>query len=93
MTIHLSNTLQTKVQAAVHSGLFTSVDDAIAEALQLLFEEQVQKQPSVTVTADAGNSMLDPILGLMRNDTELMDEIVADAYRLRQAEACRSNPH
>ena len=31
----------------------------------------------------------DPILGLMRDDAELMDEIVADAYRQRRDESWR----
>lgn len=31
----------------------------------------------------------DPILGLMRNDTQLMDEIVADVYRRRREEKWR----
>jgi hypothetical protein len=40
-------------------------------------------------TANTGESAPDPILGLMRDDAELMDEIVADAYRQRRDETWR----
>jgi hypothetical protein len=38
---------------------------------------------------DAGDPAADPILGCMRDDAELMDEIVADAYRRRREEIWR----
>ena len=88
MTIHLPNDLESRLQAAVHSGRFASLDDAMAEAARLLLRDLAQSQqarPPVN-TSDAA---LDPILGLMRDDVELMDEIVADAYRLRQEETWR----
>ncbi len=39
MTIHLPNDLESSIQAAVHSGRFASVDDAIAEAVRLLLRQ------------------------------------------------------
>ena len=38
---------------------------------------------------DAGVPAADPILGCMRDDAELIDEIVADAYRRRREETWR----
>jgi Arc/MetJ-type ribon-helix-helix transcriptional regulator len=88
MTIHLPNDLESSIQAAVRSGWFASVDDAMAEAARLLLRELAQGQrarPAAT-TSDFAH---DPISGLMRDDTELMDEIVADAYRQRRHETWR----
>ena len=39
MTITLPNELESSIQAAVHSGRFASVDDAMAEAARLLLRE------------------------------------------------------
>jgi Arc/MetJ-type ribon-helix-helix transcriptional regulator len=86
MTIHLPNELERSVQAAVQSGRFASVDDAMAEAVRLLLRElnlgQQQTRPAV-------NGDDDPVLGCMRDDAELMDEIVADAYRHRREDTWR----
>jgi Arc/MetJ-type ribon-helix-helix transcriptional regulator len=87
MTIHLPNDLESSIQAAVHSGRFASVDDAMAAAVRLLLQElnrgPQQTSPSVT----GGHS--DPVLGCMRDDDALMDEIVADAYRHRNEDTWR----
>lgn len=88
MTIHLPHELDGGIYAAVHSGRFASVDDAMAEAARLL-REIGQRQTPTTPPAGVGTSALDPILGLMRDDAEHMDEIVADVYRQRRDEAWR----
>jgi Arc/MetJ-type ribon-helix-helix transcriptional regulator len=87
MTIHLPNDLESSIQAAVHNGRFASVDDAMAAAARLLLQElnRVQPQAIPSVTCD----MSDPVLGCMRDDAALMDEIVADAYRHRGDETWR----
>jgi Arc/MetJ-type ribon-helix-helix transcriptional regulator len=36
MTIHLPHDIESSIQAAVHSGHFSSVDDAMTEAARLL---------------------------------------------------------
>ena len=36
MTIHLPEDLESSIQAAVHSGRYVSVDDAITQAVRLL---------------------------------------------------------
>jgi Arc/MetJ-type ribon-helix-helix transcriptional regulator len=88
MTIHLPNDLESRLQAAVHSGRFASLDDAIAEAARLLLRDLAQSQQA-RPSANTSVSAPDPILGLMRDDAELMDEIVADAYRQRRDETWR----
>ena len=88
MTIHLPDDLDTSIQAAVQSGRFASVDDAMAEAARLLLRELGRNhrvEPQVEVSDPAS----DPIMGCMRDDAELMDEIVADAYRKRREETWR----
>jgi Arc/MetJ-type ribon-helix-helix transcriptional regulator len=89
--ITLPNELESSIQAAVQSGRFASVDDAMAEAARLLLREmeggQRPGQPS-----NANDPGPDTLLGFMRDDPELMDEIVADAYRQRRAVSPISRP-
>ena len=75
MTIHLPRELESSIQAAVHTGRFASVDDAMAEAVRLLLRELDQEH----APAGASGTAPGPILGLMRDDAALIDEIVADA--------------
>jgi Arc/MetJ-type ribon-helix-helix transcriptional regulator len=89
MTIHLPSDLERSIQAAVASGRFSSIDAAMTEAARLLLRELSRNQPPVTSPANADEDTPDPILGLMRDDAELMDEIVADAYRRRREEKWR----
>jgi len=89
MTIHLPENLESPLLAAVHQGRFASVDDAMAEAVRLLLRALIQEPAPAERAPDPGDSAPDPILGLMRDDAELMDEIVADAYRRRREETWR----
>jgi Arc/MetJ-type ribon-helix-helix transcriptional regulator len=88
MTIHLPNELESSIQEAVRRGRFASVDDAMAEAARLLLRELARGQ-QVRPAAGTSDSAHDPILGLMRDDADLMDGIVADAYRQRREETWR----
>jgi Arc/MetJ-type ribon-helix-helix transcriptional regulator len=49
MTIHLPENLERPILAAVNSGLYASLDDAMADAASLLVQrltqEQMQSQP------------------------------------------------
>jgi Arc/MetJ-type ribon-helix-helix transcriptional regulator len=87
MTIHLPKELESSIEAVVHSGYFTSVDEAMAEAARLLLRSYKRPVP----TADAATSP-DPVLGSigsMHEDADLLDEIVADAYRRRREDQGR----
>jgi len=57
MTIHLPPDIESSLQAAVHSGHFASVDDAIAEAASLLLQRlkqgQTQPEPPAASPANA----------------------------------------
>ena len=57
MTIHLPPSLEKPILAAVHSGRYASLDDAMTEAASLLVErlkqEQAAAKPPVTNQADA----------------------------------------
>jgi Arc/MetJ-type ribon-helix-helix transcriptional regulator len=89
MTIRLPKELESSIEAAVHSGHFASVDDAMAEAARLLLRNL--KQPSPPAHAAVAASP-DPVLGsigALKEDADLLDEIVADAYR-RRAEPWRN---
>jgi Arc/MetJ-type ribon-helix-helix transcriptional regulator len=84
MTIHLPEHLESSLRAVVHNGRFASVDDAMAEATRLLLQKLKEDQPTTPSEATP-----DPVLGCMREDAELMDEIVADAYRHRREDTWR----
>ena len=88
MMIHLPEYLESLLLQAVHSGRFASIDDAMAEAARLLLRQISQTTPQPTSTGETP----DPLLGCMRDDAELMDEIVADAYRHRREESWRAIP-
>ncbi len=89
MTIHLPQDLESSLQAAVHSGHFASVDDAIAEAARLLLRELKLDHLPTPPPADEGEPDADPLLGLWRDYADEMDEIVADAYRNRREDKWR----
>jgi Arc/MetJ-type ribon-helix-helix transcriptional regulator len=86
MTITLPNELESSIQAAVHSGRFASVDDAMAEAARLLLRELDRWQPEPEGNASAPGL---GSIGAMRDSADELDEIVADAYRKRREETWR----
>jgi Arc/MetJ-type ribon-helix-helix transcriptional regulator len=57
MTIHLPPHIESSIQAAVHSGHFASLDDAMTEAASLLLQrlkrEQTQAKQTVASPAEA----------------------------------------
>ncbi len=87
MTIQLPKELETSIEAVVHGGHFASIDDAMAEAARLLLRTYKQPSPSV-VPAKPHDPALGSI-GTMAEDAELLDEIVADAYRRRREDTGR----
>ena len=87
MTIHLPHDVESSLQAAIRNGHFASMDEAMTEAARrLLSELRRGHQPPQPVLND---NPPDLILGCMREDADLMDEIVADAYRHRREETWR----
>ncbi len=86
MTIHLPSDLESSIQAEVANGRFATVDEAMAEAARLLLKEmrlRNAQQPTLTAVNSVGS------IGALREDAELLDEIVADAYRQRREEPWR----
>ncbi len=81
MTIHLPEHLERYIHDQVRAGRFRTEDDVILDALER--HRQAQQPPA------AATVVPDPVLGCMRDDAELMDEIVADAYRDRREETWR----
>jgi Arc/MetJ-type ribon-helix-helix transcriptional regulator len=87
MTIHLPKELESSIEAVVHGGHFTSVDEAMAEAARLLLRTYERPIPPAA-QPDVEASELGSI-GAMSEDAELLDEIVADAYRRRREDKPR----
>jgi Arc/MetJ-type ribon-helix-helix transcriptional regulator len=90
MTINLPDDLARFIQAEVHRGHFASEEDALSEAVRLLRRRLSQ---SAKPTPDAGNAapadIPDPVLGFMRDATDEMDDIVAEAMRHREQQPWR----
>jgi Arc/MetJ-type ribon-helix-helix transcriptional regulator len=89
MTIYLPDDLESSIHAAVQSGRFASVDDAMAEAARLLLRT-IAQEPTPTSTETAAPS--DPLLGIWRDAPEEIDEIVAEAMQRRREEPWRAIP-
>lgn len=84
MTIHLPAPLERSIEAAVHSGRFASVDDAMTEAARRLLHDIGQEAP--------GSGATSPLLGSMRDAADELDQIVADAMKRRREGPWRTIP-
>lgn len=69
MTIHLPPHLESSLQAAVRSGRFTSLDDAMARAATLLLEELGQEPTEALASVVLPP---DPRLGVWRDAADEM---------------------
>jgi hypothetical protein len=84
MTIHLPEDLQRYIQDQVVAGRFRTEDDVILEALER-HRQTHQLPPGSPVPPD-------PLLGSMRDDADLLDEIVEHAMKNRREQPWRVNP-
>jgi Arc/MetJ-type ribon-helix-helix transcriptional regulator len=81
MTIRLPKELENSVRAEVLSGHFASEDELVAAAVrEYLRLHGTEHGESTKATSD-------PLLGLMSDHAELMDEIVEDAMRHREQQS------
>ena len=84
MTIHLPENLESPILAAVHSGRYASLDDAMAEAASLLVQrlrqEQAQvQQPAASQAASAHKPIWEVIEEENRSiPPEVWDTLPAD---------------
>jgi Arc/MetJ-type ribon-helix-helix transcriptional regulator len=60
MTIHLPKDVESSIEAAVHSGHFASVDDAMTEAARRLLRELKQDQARQPGNATTGHAEEEP---------------------------------
>jgi len=84
MEIHLPEELQCFVHDQVRTGRFPSADQVVRAAL-----EQFKQAQRLAATVQPAP---DPWLGSMREDAELLDEIVEDAMRMREERPWRLPP-
>ena len=81
MTIRLPKDLESRIEAAVESGQFASIDDAMAEAARLLLREV--ERTGLALPPGGDNNVAPGSIGAMRDAADELDEIVADAYKRR----------
>ncbi len=67
MTIQLPHELEGSLKAAVNSGQFASVDDAMAAAVRLLLRE-INGKPASSSTVTESDT--DPVLGCLKDDDD-----------------------
>lgn len=80
MTVHLPKDLESRVAAAVESGQFASIDEAMAEAARLL----LRQLEAVVASPPCGkNSSGQSSIGSMTDAADELDGIVADVYARR----------
>jgi Arc/MetJ-type ribon-helix-helix transcriptional regulator len=79
MTLELPDHLQRYVHDQVLAGRFPKEDDVIVDALE---RHRQAQQPPATATPD-------PVLGSMRDDADLLDEIVDHAMKNRREQPWR----
>ena len=89
MTIHVSKDVEHAIDAAVRGGQFASADEMVNELVRDYARRHPVRPSNPPLDANDGEDTPDPLLGLMRDDAELMDEIVADAYRHRREDKWR----
>jgi Arc/MetJ-type ribon-helix-helix transcriptional regulator len=92
MTINLPPHIEGSIQAAVQSGRYASLDDAMTEAASLLLERLQQEQAQAKPSAAATDAPADPLFGLWREDADLLDEIVDHAMKNRREQPWRVSP-
>jgi Arc/MetJ-type ribon-helix-helix transcriptional regulator len=81
MTIHLPKEVESSIEAAVHSGHFASVDEAVAEAWRSFQRHRHTAVP----TPGLG------LIGALRDDAELLDQAVEHAMKVREERPWRLN--
>jgi len=81
MIIYLPAHLKRYVHDQVQAGRYSSEDEVIGDALERHREAQQQRAPTSVKP--------DPILGSMRDDADLLDEIVEHAMKNRREQPWR----
>jgi hypothetical protein len=82
MTIHLPGDIERDILAEVHNGHFASVDDALAEAWRSFRQH---RQPPAPAPGQG-------LIGALREDADLLDEIVEHAMKVREERPWRLAP-
>lgn len=76
MTIHLPENLESSILAAVRSGHFASLDEAMAEAVRLLLTKCQPTQPARALTLDELDQQMlaDGLMSQLPNAAEDIDD-------------------
>src|SRR5215472_3751048 len=75
MTIHLPPHIESSIQAAVHSGRFASLDEAMTEAASLLVQRLNQEQAQVSPLDELHRQMLaDGLISQLPNTAADIDD-------------------
>jgi putative addiction module CopG family antidote len=80
MTIHVSKELEQFIQDAVRSGRYATEDDVINDALERLRNQSPPPSRSRR------------LIGAMRDDAELLDQVTQDVMESRRTRALRLAP-
>lgn len=90
MIVRLPSEVEDSIQAAVQSGRFASMDDAMTTAALLLLKELGQQPPASS--SNPINAHGQGFIGALRDDADLLDQAVAHAMKVREERPWRLNP-
>jgi Arc/MetJ-type ribon-helix-helix transcriptional regulator len=93
MTIHLPPELESSIQAAVHSGHFASVDDAMTEAASLLLQRLKQEQTLATKTAASPANAAAPYKPIWEVAADIRNSIPAEEWAKLPVDGAEQHDH
>jgi hypothetical protein len=82
MIIHLPSDIERDILAEVHNGYFASVEDALSEAWRSFRQHRPPPAPA------SGQGLI----GALREDADLLDEVVEHAMKVREQRPWRLAP-
>jgi Arc/MetJ-type ribon-helix-helix transcriptional regulator len=88
MTINLPDDLERFIQAEVRNGNYPTEEAALAEAVRLP-QGHLRQTAKPALTRETAPGTPAPVLGAMRDAADEIDEIVADAMKIREQQAWR----
>ena len=90
MTIQLPGDLENSLRSEVLNGRFANADDAAAEILRDYFRRKASAAATMPGDPHANGGL--GSIGAMKEDADLMDQVVEHAMRVREERPWRLKP-
>src|SRR3954451_23164875 len=93
MTIQLPENLESPILAAVHSGRYASIDDAMAEAASLLVQRLRQEQAQAKPPAASQHDAVEPHKPIWEEILELTADIPDEEFDKLPTDLAEQHDH